>query len=217
MPPAGVLTSDEISVIRTWITSMVPQSQGGSGNQGPSVITMEESPRLPDRSAVASHLRVVYGPDAQSILDNQVFRQLAYFGGSCTGYSYDSSKVANCQSGGRSNYSVAFSMTPSTSALGYITRACYEVNQRNVSVTYAIAMTRGIDPSQVGTTPTPPSAIDIAAAFTLFNPGREMPPDVRAALSDLVARANGIPGRPALEPWRYLFLSLCSAPSWLSP
>jgi hypothetical protein len=108
-------------------------------------------------------------------------------------------------------------MLPPSSTLreGQNAKVCNILVFNSLTLSHAISQATGqADLAYLGSNPLPTPS-EIVAAYQLFNPGRAPTPAIQTALAN-VAQGAQEAGKP-LDPWRYVFLTLCYAPDWQMP
>jgi hypothetical protein len=165
--------------------------------------------RIGDREQVASVLMNVFGPNANSVVSENILKKPAQFGGPCDYMSEASQSDMNCQFD-----DIGVATVPSiTSALEALrTQACDRIAQDDAAIRYAAAQAREVsDGSFIQSEP--PGIADIKAAYELFRPGHPLPDDIASNLKTGVV-GGAMKSGGSVEGWRFLFLTLCLSPDW---
>jgi len=225
MPLGGTLSTAERILIRDWIDRMLNPGPGPSptptATPGGTSYGLEPSqavPRLGSRDYVKSVLDQVFGPLAASVTDPEVFFRISIFGGVCdqmgqlpaTGEGED-----QCSGVDASKFSAPIIAPASPSRAGRNIQACNRLvfNSNDQIARYAITQaTQLSDLSYLNSNPIP-TAAQIVAAYTMFNPGEPAPPQAAIDSLNLLAQVVQEPAKP-LDPWRYVLLLLCYYPQW---
>jgi hypothetical protein len=186
------------------------RSPKGGSNDGSSQTTYD-----PGSAAGGGNLRLTHGNYVVGLL-NEVFGSTSalsatsalisgpytQFGGTCEKYASTPCPAQSSQG----------SVIPGalTTRFALVTRACDRILQNDAAVTAALAKIGG----NATTFPIPTT---VAAAYSLFYPGRNLSAnDVGNALLDIAEQAKS-QALPALEAWRFIFLTLCVSPDWQIP
>ena len=191
--------------------------------------TADSRVRLGSRSHVKSVLEEGFGPLAAPVVDQYIMKQPGYFGGPCDPMVDPGNflqgtlrRVASCNSRSDSQALVVSTSVPGREALRV--QACEEIALLDGAIRYAATLALGGTPGDAllaapgGSLQVPDDTL-IRAAAALFSPARKLADESLASLREVVAGARGLEGvqDPALEAWRYLFLTLCREPHWQIP
>lgn len=203
-----------------------------NGDSGSSIVS---SLRMGDRNFVADSLESIFGTssDVTNVTNLLIRRQIDNFGGPRDIFRDPSE--AECAGG--YCYAPSSSQAPVIAAAtsvreAFRIRACYEIlkvktNMLEIPLLTAIGMAKGTITEPVllsiennfFSTLAAPTDEEITAAFELFNPGEEPGATLVAALRNFTQEISLSTqfSDPTKEAWRFLFLSLCTAPEWQIP
>ncbi|MGE4131026.1 MAG: choice-of-anchor D domain-containing protein [Bdellovibrionales bacterium] len=222
----GSLTSGKVQTIINWIANGAPDDPVGT-------ITQEFRPLSGDRHYLGSVLHKVFGDTGPRVraFSRTVFERGDLFGGAC--YAEDMAYLSEDSSGRRSQIYVgddacrdkmseesalAAETVPDSSSVSESTRqaACMRLTERTDNIVFALNGV-GLD----GTSPF--NAANVSRVLFQFKPGTSPRTEAieallavgNGALSDPLVQAT--PGRTkSFEGWRFIILSVCLSPSWIS-
>lgn len=173
--------------------------------------------RLGDRFFVSSVVQSVFGDNPVTRgLESTILKNLLIdFGPSCDRFGGPDNSCDQSPHNSRLS-----SISPATSSREAARlRICYEASASTaVSLRAAIANVKAITPSSLVLSGiAAPTAAEVQRAYNLFFPTFTPSGEVIEALLNLVEAADENSGNGHIEGWRFLFIALCSSPTWQSP
>ncbi len=180
---------------------------------------IDRNQRLGTRNFVASTLSEIFGGASHVFVRDAIHElistQLAPFGGGpCDRYAEDCPLMGNgsgrVDPGGESQALVV--PAPTTGRFALTLRVCEKILSNDDAVLFAISQTIQMEPE---TTIPVPLEGDIVAAYGLFFPDQLPSEEVLNGFLNVTNSAFQMGNE--LEAWRFLFLILCTNPSWQIP
>ncbi len=149
-----------------------------------------------DRFYIASTIRSIFGPESESIANDQIKNKLSLFGGICDRY-----RDKDCD---LKTNNTRFSYS-NTARSGMMTKVCEDLVNRNATIDFFLNRNGLTRSSNV-------SAASIEKQYRLFYP-KQIPSSEYVAKLMEVKRAILVSD----DSWRVITLAICLSPGWLIP